>query len=181
MVGLAVIARPLILIMLTEKWLPCVPYVWIACFNYGLWPIHTANLEAMKAVGRSDLFLKLEIIKKIIGITVLIISMRYGVMVIALSQIVTSIISTFINASPNRKLLRYSYIEQIKDMIPSFASAIAMGILIYPFTFLIKNSFLLIVVQVICGILIYIGITKVFKNDNLGYLIKIIKKNKKKA
>lgn len=64
MIGLAVIARPLVIVMLTEKWLPCVPFVWIACFTFGLYPIHSSNQEAIKALGRSDLFLRLEIIKK---------------------------------------------------------------------------------------------------------------------
>ena len=178
MIGLAVIARPLVIVMLTEKWLPCVPFVWIACFTFGLYPIHSSNQEAIKALGRSDLFLRLEIIKKTIGVTILIISMRYGVMAIALSQIVTSILSTFINASPNRKLLGYSYIEQIKDMIPSFALAVAMGIVIYPLAFIIKNNILLIIAQVIAGIFIYIGLTKVFKNDNLSYLLKFVKRKR---
>ncbi len=178
MIGLAVVARPLVIVMLTDKWLPCVPFIWIACFTFGLYPIHSSNQEAIKALGRSDLFLRLEIIKKIIGVTILIISMRYGVMAIALSQIVTSILSTFINASPNRKLLGYSYIEQIKDMIPSFALAVAMGIVIYPLAFIIKNNILLIIAQVITGIFIYIGLTKVFKNDNLSYLLKFIKRKR---
>ena len=75
MIGLAVIARPLVIVMLTEKWLPCVPFVWIACFTFGLYPIHSSNQEAIKALGRSDFFLRLEIIKKTIGVTILIISM----------------------------------------------------------------------------------------------------------
>ena len=99
-------------------------------------------------------------------------------MAIALSKIVTSILSTFINASPNRKLLGYSYIEQIKDMIPSFALAVAMGIVIYPLAFIIKNNILLIIAQVIAGIFIYIGLTKVFKNDNLSYLLKFVKRKR---
>ena len=102
----------------------------------------------------------------------------YWGMAIALSQIVTSILSTFINASPNRKLLGYSYIEQIKDMIPSFALAVAMGIVIYPLAFIIKNNILLIIAQVIAGIFIYIGLTKVFKNDNLSYLLKFVKRKR---
>ena len=100
MIGLGVIAEPLVSFMLTDKWLPCVPYLQIACFTYAFWPIHTANLEALKAIGRSDIFLQLEILKKGIGLVLLFLTMNYGVMAIALSLVVSTIISSFINASP---------------------------------------------------------------------------------
>lgn len=180
MVGLAVVAEPLITVMLTSKWLPCVPFLWIACFIYGLWPIQTANLEAMKAIGRSDLFLKLEIIKKSVGIIILIISMQYGVMAIALSQIVAIIINSLVNAFPNRKLLKYGYIEQLKDMMPSFLIAVLMGAVIYPIKFAIHNNFLLIILQVLIGIPVYILLTKLFKIDNLDYLLGVLRKRKNK-
>lgn len=180
MVGLAVVAEPLITVMLTSKWLPCVPFLWIACFIYGLWPIQTANLEAMKAIGRSDLFLKLEIIKKSVGIIILIISMQYGVMAIALSQIVAIIINSLVNAFPNRKLLKYGYIEQLKDMMPSFLIAVLMGAVIYPIKFAIYNNFLLIILQVLIGIPVYILLTKLFKIDNLDYLLGVLRKRKNK-
>ena len=80
MIGLGVIAEPLVSFMLTDKWLPCVPYLQIACFTYAFWPIHTANLEALKAIGRSDIFLQLEILKKGIGLVLLFLTMNYGVM-----------------------------------------------------------------------------------------------------
>ena len=174
MVGLAVVAEPLISVMLTDKWLPCVPFLYIACFTFGLWPIHTANLEAMKAVGRSDLFLKLEIIKKIMGLAVLLVSMRYGVMAIAASQILTSIISTFINAFPNQKLLKYKYTDQIRDMLPSFLLALLMGGLIYPVKCFVESKILLIGVQVILGAIVYVAGAKLFRNDSFVYLISIV-------
>lgn len=180
MVGLAVVAEPLITVMLTSKWLPCVPFLWIACFIYGLWPIQTANLEAMKAIGRSDLFLKLEIVKKSVGIIILIISMQYGVMAIALSQIVAIIINSLVNAFPNRKLLKYGYIEQLKDMMPSFLIAVLMGVVIYPIKFVIHNNFLLIILQVLAGVPVYILLTKLFKIDNLDYLLGVLRKRKNK-
>lgn len=136
MIGLGVIAEPLVSFMLTDKWLPCVPYLQIACFTYAFWPIHTANLEALKAIGRSDIFLQLEILKKGIGLVLLFLTMNYGVMAIALSLVVSTIISSFINASPNKKLLGYSYFDQIKDMVPSFLLSCVMGIIIYPLSFL---------------------------------------------
>jgi teichuronic acid exporter len=119
MVGLAVTAEPLVKILLTDKWLPCVPFLQIFCASYALWPIHTANLQAINALGRSDIFLKLEIIKKMVGLSILGVTVFYGVYAIALGQVLGGIISTFINAYPNKKLLNYSYIEQWKDIMPS--------------------------------------------------------------
>lgn len=179
MFGLAVISKPLVSWMLTEKWLPCVPYLQIACFTYGFWPIHTANLEALKAIGRSDLFLKLEIIKKIMGIGLLLISMNFGVMAIAQSMIISTLLGSFINAYPNQKLLKYSYIDQIKDMMPSILLSLVMSVIIYPISFVINNSLLLIIVQVLIGGMIYILLSRVFKLESFMYIINIIKNRKK--
>jgi teichuronic acid exporter len=84
MVGLAVTAEPLVKLLLTDKWLPCVPFLQIFCASYALMPIHTANLQAINALGRSDIFLKLEIIKKIVGLSILGVTVFYGVYAIAL-------------------------------------------------------------------------------------------------
>lgn len=175
MVGLMIVANPLISVMLTDKWLSCVPYLQIACFTYGFWPIHTANLEALKAIGRSDLFLKLEVCKKIIGITALLISMNFGVLAIALSGIVTTIISCFINAYPNTKILKYSYKEQFKDILSNMVVALLMGFIIYPIKFLIVNKILLILMQIIAGIIMYFTFSIVFKLDSFYYIINMIK------
>lgn len=95
MIGLGVIAEPMVRVILTDKWLNCVPYLRIFCFTYGLWPIHTANLQAVNAMGRSDLFLKLEIMKKGIGLIALLISMRISPLAMAASLIVTDILQHF--------------------------------------------------------------------------------------
>ena len=117
MIGLGVIAEPMVRVILTDKWLNCVPYLRIFCFTYGLWPIHTANLQAVNAMGRSDLFLKLEIMKKGIGLIALLISMRISPLAMAASLIVTDIIATFINTSPNLELLKYGYFVAIERFI----------------------------------------------------------------
>lgn len=180
MFGLAVISKPLVSWMLTDKWLPCVPYLQIACFNYAFWPIHTANLEALKAIGRSDLFLKMEIIKKIIGLALLVASMNFGVMAIALSMIISTILSSFINAYPNSKILKYSYIDQIKDMMPSILLSLLMSIVIYPISIIINNSLLLIIVQVLIGGMIYMLLSRIFKLESFMYIINMIKNIKNK-
>ena len=156
MVGFAVCAKPLIELLLTEKWLPCVPYIRIFCFTFAFYPMHTANLNAIKALGRSDLFLKLEIIKKAIGLALLIISIRYGVLAMAYTMIITSIISQIVNSYPNKKLLDYSYFEQIKDISENIILSIIMGALVFCISLLNLPSILIVAIQVILGVGIYL-------------------------
>lgn len=179
MIGLGVIAEPLVSLMLTDKWLPCVSYLQIACFTYAFWPIHTANLEALKAIGRSDIFLKLEVLKKGIGLLLLIATMNYGVMAIALSLIVSTIVSSFINASPNKKLLGYSYVDQIKDMMPAFLLSCVMGIVIYPLSFFINDLLMLIVIQIVLGAIFYILLSRILKLESFMYILGTILKRKR--
>lgn len=175
MIGLAIIAKPLVIILLTEKWLPCVPFLQMFCISYSLWPIHTANLQAINALGKSDIYLKLEIIKKIIGTIILIITMFYGVYAIAVGTLISGIISTFINSHPNIKLLDYSYIEQIKDIVPSLLISIIMGLSIYWIKFLNISNMSIIFIQIVIGILVYITLAKIFKLECYEYLINTIK------
>src|SRR5690606_23257046 len=147
-------------IILTDKWLPAVPFLQIACFTFSLWPIHTANLQAINALGRSDIFLRLEVVKKIIGLIILGISLPFGVYAIAIGQVVSSFISTFINAHPNKQLLDYSYKEQWSDIIPSLIISLVMGVIVYSINFLSLPALKLLVVQVGLGITIYLGLAK---------------------
>lgn len=180
MIGLAVVAKPLVSIILTDKWLACVPYMRVFCLTLVFYPIHTANLNAMKALGRSDLFLGLSIIKKIIGVLILAVAVQFGVFAMALAGLISSIIETFINAYPNRKLLGYTYWEQMKDVVPSALLAIGMGGVIYLLKFFMFNNLITLIVQVVVGGIIYILGSMVFKFDNLGYLWSIVKKIRKK-
>ena len=180
MLGLAAIAEPLVKILLTDKWLGCVPFMQILCVVYALYPINTANLQAIKALGKSDYFLKLEIIKKILGITVLIITVPHGVYTMAIGQVIVTIISTMINAFPNRKLLNYNYFEQVKDILPNLLIAILMFIVVYPIKYLIDNTILLLTIQIIVGAIIYIALMNIFKVEAFNYLFDIIKKRFKK-
>lgn len=180
MLGVAAIAKPLVVFLLTDKWLPCVPYIRIFCFTYGLWPIHTANLQAINAVGRSDLFLKLEISKKIVGMVAILVSMNYGPLVMAYSLVVTDLIATVINAFPNKELLNYGYFEQIKDMMPSFVIALVMALIIYPIQNLDFSNIITIIIQVLLGASIYITLAILTKQKSLTYLLGLIEKHKRK-
>lgn len=186
MVGLAVCAEPLVRLILTEKWLPCVPFLRIFCFTYAFYPIHTANLNAIKAMGRSDLFLKLEIVKKIVGLAAILSTMWISVMAMAYSLFVTSILSQIINSYPNKKLLNYSYAQQFKDMLPQICASLFMGAVVYCVQFLGLNSILTLLIQVPVGVVLYVGISKLFHIDSFEYVIATVKglfakKNKKEG
>ena len=184
MVGLAVCAEPLVSLVYTEKWLPCVFFLRIFCFSYAFWPIHTANLNAIKAMGRSDLFLKLEIFKKVIGLTAILSTMWISVKAMACSLLVTSVLNQIINSSPNKKLMNYSYLEQIKDMLPQIVLSLFMGAVVYSIQLLGLNDVLTLLIQVPVGAVIYIGCSKLFHVDSFEYLISTINnflKKKQKA
>lgn len=175
MAGLAAIAKPLTVILLTEKWLPAVPFIWFCCFTYAFWPVHTANLQAIKALGRSDIFLKLEIIKKLIGVAVLVITIPFGLYTMMWGQCLTTLVSSVINAFPNKSLLGYSYLEQIKDMLPSLILSLMMLIVVSMIQLFDWNDLLTMVVQIIIGVLLYLSGAKLFKLECMEYLLNTIK------
>lgn len=178
MVGLAVTAESFVRILLTDKWLPCVPYIRIFCFTYGLWPIHTSNLESIKAMGRSDLYLKLEISKKLVGITSLVAAIPFGPLAIAYSLIVSDVLSALINAYPNIKLLNYKYSEQIKDLFPPLIIAGVMAAVIYPIKFLNFGDWTTLSLQVVTGAVVYVVLSMVTKQLAFRYLLGFIKQKK---
>ncbi len=180
MMGLAVCAEPLIRIVLTDKWLPAAFFLRVFCFTYAFYPIHTANLNAIKAMGRSDLFLKLEVIKKIGSISALISTMFISVEAMALALPVTSILGQIINSWPNRKLLDYSYRAQLLDMLPQIGMSLAMGGIVFTIQFLRLPDIATLLIQVPLGALIYIVGSKLLHIDSYEYVKGLIKSYTKK-
>lgn len=176
MAGLAICAEPVVSLILTDKWLPCVPFLRVFCVTYAFYPINTANLNAIKAMGRSDLFLKLEIIKKSIGIVAVLISMHYGVLWMAYSLIFTSVLNQFINAFPNRKLLGYSYGKQIMDILPALGLACGMGAVVYCVQLLGLPAIVTLCIQVPLGAALYIGGAWLLKLESFTYVMELMKK-----
>lgn len=177
MAGLAAVAQPLVKLLLTEKWLPCVPYMQIYCFTLAFYPIHSCNLQAINAVGRSDIFLKLEVIKKAIGLAALVIAVVWfdSPVAIAMTGVITGLISCFINAYPNKSLIDYSYVEQMKDILPSlliavlmFAGVSAIGLTALPV--LVK-----LVVGVIAGVVIYVALSAICRLEPFKMLLGMVK------
>lgn len=175
MAGLAACSEPLTIILLTEKWLPSVPFMQLSCIIYALWPIHTANLQAINAVGRSDIFLKIEIIKKSISITVLFITVPRGIYFMLIGSCCTSFIGAAINAWPNKKLLNYSYFEQIKDILPSLILSLIMCALCFSVFLLHLRTWATLIIQIIAGAAFYITAAWVLKLECFTYLLNTIK------
>jgi len=182
MIGLAFCSNTIVELVLTEKWLPCVPFLQIFCITYMFYPVHTANLNAIKAMGKSDIFLKLEIIKKIVGMALLLSTMWFGVMAMAYSLLVSCVLNQIINSWPNKKLLNYGYLEQLKDILPGILLAVLMGIVVY-FVGAIKLPVIVIlIIQVIVGAVVYIALSMKFHLEAFEYLCGMLKNmlNKKK-
>ncbi|MGL4865416.1 MAG: lipopolysaccharide biosynthesis protein [Cetobacterium sp.] len=176
MIGLIAISEPLIKLLLTDKWLECIPYLRIFCLSYALWPIHTANLQAINAIGRSDIFLKLEIIKKIIGLIILVISLKYGVFAIAIGVLISGILASFINGYPNKKLLDYAYLEQVKDVLPSLILSSIMGVIIMLLSRFNLSNLILILFQILVGVTVYLGLSYSLKLECFIYILKTLKR-----
>ena len=181
MMGLVFCAVPIVKLVLTDKWLPCVFFLRVFCITYMFWPIHTANLNAINAMGRSDLFLKLEVIKKVVGMILLFSTMWLSVKAMAYSLLISSVCSQIINSWPNRKLLHYGYLEQLKDILPGILLAIGMGVCVYFIGELPVPYEILLVIQIFAGGMIYIAGSIIFKLDSFEYIWGIVKSYLKRA
>lgn len=175
MMGLAFCAEPIVRLVLTDKWLPCVPFLRIFCITYMFYPIHTANLNAIKAMGRSDLFLKLEIAKKVVGMGLLLSTMWFGVMAMAYSLLISSVLSQTINSWPNRKLLNYGYLEQLKDILPSIALAVFMGGCVNLVSLFHLSNVVTLLLQIPLGAVIYVAASALLHLESFEYMRDLIR------
>lgn len=171
MAGLAAVAVPLISLLLTDKWMFSVYFLQVACITQALQPINTANIQLIKASGRSDIFLKMEITKKISGILILLSTMWFGVKALALGEIIVVVICNIVNAFPNKKLINYGFGEQVKDLLPFASMAIVMHIMLRIISsFLNVGNLTMIIINVIIGILFYSLMCIVFKIEEFNLI-----------
>jgi len=176
MLGLVVIADPLIRVLLTEKWLPCVPYFQILCLIGLLYPVHSLNLNIIKVKGRSDLFLMLEIVKKIIIIAAVFICLPFGIIALLIGQLATSVISYFLNSYYSGRFIDYGIKEQLFDILPYFISSAAMGLSTWLIGDLVGDHYpIKLLVQIIWAIWIYYVFSKILKLEALKELMSILK------
>jgi len=173
MAGLIAVAEPMVKLLLTDQYLPCVPMLRLLCIAYATWPLHVANLQAINAMGKSEIFLKLEIIKKAVSMTALLISIPFGIYTMVALRAVTDFICTFINAYPNKKLLNYSFFEQWKDVLPSLLLSAVMCLFSYGVQYVIEGTLLTLVVQILVGVVVYAGLSWLFRLEAFMYLCRI--------
>lgn len=178
MAGLAAVAEPMIRLLLTDKWLPCVPFLQLCCMDYALYPIHTNNLSAINAKGRSDIFLKLEIIKKAYGLVILLVSVLCfdGVMAIAWGGVISSLVSAAVNAHPNRELIHYGFLEQMRDILPTILISLVMFGMVYAMNALALPAAALLVLQIAVGAAVYGGLSLLFKVESVQLVGQVARK-----
>lgn len=180
--GFAAVSAEFISILLTDKWLACVPYLRFACFMYALDPIHTSNLEAIKAMGRSDIYFKLEIAKKAIGILLLLVTLTQGLYAMMIGMCLGCVCAVFINAYPNKKLLNYGIKDQILDLLPSFLLSMAMSACVMSVSICWNfNIYIKLIVEILLGILIYILGAVFFKITILNDIWTLLREMREKG
>ena len=177
MAGLAGIAPAFVSLLLTDKWLPSVPYLQVYCAIMAFYPVHSCNLQAINAIGRSDIFMKLEFIKKGVGVISLVIAVFCfsSPLAIALTGLFTTVFGFFVNAYPNKKLINYSYIEQIKDLTPSLLLSLGMLICVLLVGQLQLPNIYLIMVQIIVGVVAYVLMSYLFRVKSFKEVSSILK------
>lgn len=175
MLGFAAVAHPFFLFVLGEKWLPVVPYFQLFCFSGMLYTLHTTNLSILQVKGRTDIFLKLEIMKKSIAALAILIGLNWGILGLIWGQVITSYIAYFINAYYSGKLLNYSIQKQLKDLYPSLVLSIFMALGVVVLGKLYSSSLLLLIIQLISAIVIYFFVGYITKNEACLDGLKIVK------
>ncbi len=177
MIGLAAVAKPFVLLVLTEKWSSTVWMLQLLCFAMMWYPIHAINLNVINVKGRSDLFLKLEVIKKIITFVILVITVPMGLEAILVGQIVDSYICLFINLHYTKKVINYGFLQQMRDLLPILLLSLAMGGLVYyTISYLFVGLYIFqLVLGLIVGILFYVGIAWFTNIGNIKDMVSLIK------
>ena len=176
LLGMFAVADTMVEVLLGEKWLDCVPFLRIMCISYCFWPIHITNLQAINAMGRSDIFLRLELVKKGLSLVALGVGMCFSVYGMVMIKAVQDFLCTFVNAAPNRKLLGYRIRQQWMDVMPSAGLSFVMCILVMTVGRLFGEMVPLVrlTVQIGCGAVVYTGLAWLFKMDSFWYLARLI-------
>lgn len=171
----AMVAEPVIQIILTEKWLPCLPFLYIACFTNAFHPISSSQMQSIAAVGRSDVRLKLEFLKKGIGIALLIPAVKYGPFAIAINAAVTSLLSVVINTVACKIVIKYPIKETIKDILPILVVTVIVMVPLYYLRMLDIPPIPQIFFLGLVGFVLYIVITSLLKFYGYEYMKRFIR------
>jgi O-antigen/teichoic acid export membrane protein len=177
MCGLAGVARPFIKLVLSEKWLGVIPILQLLCFSMMWYPVHAINLNLLQVKGRSDLFLRLEVIKKCVGIVILCITLPMGIPALCAGGIISSIISLVINTHYTGEIISLGFIQQIKDLMPMLLSSLTMALGVYFISGLFQNNFIGLLAGIMAGAVIYITINSITRSKELRMIAELVKKS----
>ena len=175
MCGLFVVAEPFVQLVLSEKWLPCVPLLRLFCVVYMFYPLHSINMQAIKSLGNGDVYVKLEAVKKVIEIVVLYITAPISVNAIVVGMMITSTLFVALNAYPNGKMIDYPLREQMIDVIPAMINSFVMVIVVYLSGYLPVAVFPRLCLQIMIGGLCYWGGSVLTRNPEYSYLLKFLR------
>lgn len=173
--GLALVAKPFIALLLTEKWLPAVPYLQIACGIYAAWIIEIPIRESIKSTGRADVCLKMQIIKTLFALSVLIVVMNFGVLAIAYTSLVCSFFNISVSVFCGSKYARYKLSELFRDIGPTIFISIFMAVCVYAISLIPLSNFLKLLAQIAVGSAVYLTVSKLSKNSNYCYCCSLIR------
>lgn len=173
----ALTARPIVLLLLGEKWLPSVWILQAYCFIYALLPIHTTNLQVLNGMGRSDLFLKLEVVKNVVGFVILCAAAFAfdTIQAIVLGYMLTGVLCTFINAFPNKRVIGYAFSEQVRDILPAFLLSLAAAAVASPVAVIGLPDIATILLQVVVMAVAYLLIARLLRVEELTYILNTLK------
>ena len=174
MMGLAAVANPFILVILTKKWIGAVLLLQILCFGYMWYPIHAINLNVLQVKGRSDLFLRLEIIKKALGTCILVGTIPFGVPAMCIGRVGSSMISLFINAYYTKKMIEVGIMTQVKDLLPALIYSLSMWGLVYALVSRFATSPLALPVGIVSGIAYYVLVSYVTRSQDFGKFLALL-------
>lgn len=168
--GMAVVAPTLISVLLTEKWMPCVIFLQINCIFYATWPLSTSSIQALYSVGKSGTVLKIEVFRKVVDFAVLIVTLRMGIFAIAVGAAAVSVLVMPVYLVPGSRVTGYSVREQVKDVFPILVGTAIMSLSVYFLGFLRIPEWMLLVVQVAAGAVVYFIYSKIMRLEILRYL-----------
>lgn len=174
MIGMAVLAHPLVITLVTDKWAQCVPYLQVICFSSMWYPVHAINLNLLQVKGRSDLFLRLEIVKKALFTVVVFVSVPFGIMGICYGAVFTSLACLAINTYYTGKLINVGFVRQMMDMTPTLLASLAMGVVVYFAVMPFDNNWVKLAIGIPVGAAVYLAIAKIFRMPELQEALDII-------
>jgi O-antigen/teichoic acid export membrane protein len=179
MVGLAAVADPLIRIVLTDKWEECIYLLQIICFSMMWYPVHAINLNILSVKGRSDYFLKLEVIKKTLGVIMLCVTIPLGIVAMCYGRVFTSVVCLAINTYYTKKIINYGYLSQLKDLAHILIHSLLMGVISGVIVYLMPTLWSKLICGIVAGVIYYIGGAYLFRFAEIQEFIRLIKDRRK--